>query len=58
MNGGPDDGRRSPTVQVQGRRSPIGFSQGLITCIPIVTPTDKRSPMGIMQIPPITVSNR
>ncbi|XP_037032174.1 serine-enriched protein isoform X2 [Bradysia coprophila] len=54
---GLDDGRRSPTVQVQGRRSPIGFSQGLITCIPIVTPTDKRSPMGNMQIPPITVSN-
>lgn len=54
---GLEDGRRSPTVQVQGRRSPIGFSQGLITCIPIVTPTDRRSPVGILQIPPITVSN-
>lgn len=41
---------RSPTIQVQGRRSPIGFSQGLITCIPIVTPSEKN-------IPPITVSN-
>ncbi|KAJ6645990.1 Serine-enriched protein [Pseudolycoriella hygida] len=57
FNGGFEDGRRSPTVQVQGRRSPIGFSQGLITCIPIVTPTDRRSPIGNMQIPPITVSN-
>lgn len=56
MNG-IDEGRRSPTVQVQGRRSPIGFSQGLITCIPIVTPTEKRSPIGNLQIPPITVSN-
>lgn len=56
MNG-IEEGRRSPTVQVQGRRSPIGFSQGLITCIPIVTPTDRRSPVGILQIPPITVSN-
>lgn len=52
-----DDGKRSPTVQVQGRRSPIGFSQGLITCIPIVTPTDRKSPVGPLQIPPITVSN-
>lgn len=56
MNG-IEDGRRSPTIQVQqGRRSPIGFSQGLITCIPI-TPTEKKSPMGNLQIPPITVSN-
>lgn len=56
--GSEDSGRRSPTVQVQGRRSPIGFSQGLITCIPIVTPTtEKRSPIGNLQIPPITVSN-
>lgn len=56
---GLDEGRRSPTVQIQGRRSPIGFSQGLITCIPIVTPTDKKSPMGpnTLHIPPITVSN-
>lgn len=55
-----EDGRRSPTVQVQGRRSPIGFSQGLITCIPILTPTDKRSPTigtNTLHIPPITVSN-
>lgn len=54
-----DEGRRSPTIQVQGRRSPIGFSQGLITCIPIVTPTEKKSPMGptTLHIPPITVSN-
>lgn len=53
-----ESGRRSPTVQVQGRRSPIGFSQGLITCIPINTPTtEKRSPIGNLQIPPITVSN-
>lgn len=54
-----DDGRRSPTIQVQGRRSPIGFSQGLITCIPIVTPSDRKSPVGMntLHIPPITVSN-
>lgn len=54
-----DEGRRSPTMQIQGRRSPIGFSQGLITCIPIETPTGgERSPLGFsMQIPPITVSN-
>lgn len=54
-----DDGRRSPTIQVQGRRSPIGFSQGLITCIPIVTPSEKKSPIGMntLHIPPITVSN-
>lgn len=52
-----DEGRRSPTVQVQGRRSPIGFSQGLIICIPQMQPMgDKKSPTK-MQIPPITVSN-
>ncbi|XP_031630534.1 serine-enriched protein isoform X2 [Contarinia nasturtii] len=36
-----DDGRRSPTIQVQSRRSPINFPQGLNT----------------LHVPPITVSN-
>lgn len=56
-----------------GRRSPIGFSHGLITCIPIAGPSagstlttttstntsmERRSPVGMqLQIPPITVSN-
>lgn len=54
-----DEGRLSPTIQVQGRRSPIGFSQGMITTISMSIPTDKKSPVGqnTLLIPPITVSN-
>lgn len=54
-----DEGRLSPTIQVQGRRSPIGFSQGMITTISMTIPTDRKSPVGpnTLQIPPITVSN-
>lgn len=44
--------RRMSTVQVQGSRSPIGYSQGLITSI-TVSPMDNRCSI----IPPITVSN-
>lgn len=51
---GSDDEKRSPTLQIAGRRSPIGSSQGLISAI---TPTERRSPVIPLQIPPITVSN-
>lgn len=59
-----NQGRRSPTtesrqnsaVQLVSRKTSIGFNQEMINTI-TVSQMDKKSPIGNVPIPPITVSN-
>lgn len=56
-----DDGRRSPTVQIQSRRSPVNFPQGKVIDLHFGPSNDFYckfiTGLNTLHVPPITVSN-